>query len=183
MTCMFSQFKGSGRSQDSYVTKICVRLRHINIVHKITGMSSVPDWIVVFAWQQPPMTTVDSVWSLIRVGLESDTPRSSPIHSERHRAPRFPFVAGIQVTDLVTEKQLAAHIEDLSLFGCFVETVDPFPAGTKVRLRISYGGANVLAQGTIAYSRDNGGMGIGFTSVEPSTLPILDAWLDDLRKK
>jgi PilZ domain len=102
------------------------------------------------------MTAVDSVWPLIRVGLESDTPRSSPIHSERHRAPRFPFVAGIQVTDLVTEKQLAAHIEDLSLFGCFVETVDPFPARTKVRLRISYFGANVLAQGTVAYSRDNG---------------------------
>jgi hypothetical protein len=83
----------------------------------------------------------------------------------------------------VTEKQLAAHIEDLSLFGCFVETVDPFPAGTKVRLRISYGGANVIAQATVAYSRDNGGMGIGFTSIEPTSLPILDAWLDDLRKK
>ena len=77
------------------------------------------------------MTAVDSVWPLIRVGLESDTPRSSPIHSERHRAPRFPFVAGIQVTDLVTEKQLAVHIEDLSLFGCFVETVDPFPQGRR----------------------------------------------------
>jgi hypothetical protein len=83
----------------------------------------------------------------------------------------------------VTEKQLAAHTEDLSLFGCFVETVDPFPAGTKVRLRISYCGANVIAQGTVAYSRDNGGMGIAFTSIEPSSLPILDAWLDDLRKK
>jgi len=133
--------------------------------------------------QQSAMTAVDSVWPLIRVGLESDRPRSSPIHSERHRAPRFPFVAGIQVTDLVTEKQLAAHIEDLSLFGCFVETVDPFPAGTKVRLRISYGGANVIAQATVAYSRDNGGMGIGFTSIEPTSLPILDAWLDYLRKR
>ena len=83
----------------------------------------------------------------------------------------------------MTEKQLAAHIEDLSLFGCFVETDDPFPAGTKIGLRISYGGASVIAQGTVAYSRDNGGMGIGFTSVEPSSLPILDAWLDDLRRK
>jgi hypothetical protein len=83
----------------------------------------------------------------------------------------------------VTEKQLAAHTEDLSLFGCLVETVDPFPAGTKVRLRLSYCGANVIAQGTVTYSRNNGGMGIAFTSIEPSSLPILDAWLDDLRKK
>ena len=117
---------------------------------------------------------VDSVWPLIRVGLESNTPRSSP---------RFPFVAGILITDLVTEKQLAAHIEDLSLFGCFVETLDPLPVGAKISLRISYCGASVIAQGTVAYSRDNGGMGIAFTTIEPSSLPILDAWLDDLRRK
>ena len=103
------------------------------------------------------------------------------MHSERHRAPRFPFVAGIQVTDLVTEQQLAAHTEDLSLFGCFVETLAPFPAGTKVRLRISHSGANLIAQGTVAYSRNNGGMGIAFTSIEPSCVSILDAWLTGLR--
>ena len=83
----------------------------------------------------------------------------------------------------MTEKQLLARTEDLSLFGCFVDTLTPFPAGIKVRLRISHAGANLTAQGTVAYSRNNGGMGIAFTSVEPSSLPILDAWLDDLRKK
>jgi hypothetical protein len=80
------------------------------------------------------------------------------------------------------EKQLAAHTEDLSAFGCFVETLDPFPAGTKVRLRITHAGANLIAQGTVAYSRNNGGMGIAFTSIEPSGLSILDAWLDRLRQ-
>jgi hypothetical protein len=82
----------------------------------------------------------------------------------------------------VTEKQLAAHIEDLSVFGCFVETTAPFPAGTKVRMRISHGGVNFTAQGKVAYARNNGGMGIAFTSIEPSGLSILDAWLADLRK-
>jgi hypothetical protein len=115
--------------------------------------------------------------------IESTRRGRAPIHFQKHRSPRFHFVAGIQVTDLVTEKQLAAHTEDLSLFGCFVETPAPFPAGTKVRLRISHAGANLMAQGTVAYSRNNGGMGIAFTSIEPSSLPILDAWLDDIRKK
>ena len=82
----------------------------------------------------------------------------------------------------MTEKQLAAHTEDLSVFGCFVETTAPFPAGTKVRLRISHAGVNFLAQGKVAYARNDGGMGIAFTSIEPSSLPILDAWLADLRK-
>ena len=58
--------------------------------------------------------------------------------SEHHRAPRHAFVAGIQLSDLQSEKQLAAHIENLNLLGCFVETVTPFPEGTKVKLKISH---------------------------------------------
>jgi len=95
---------------------------------------------------------------------------------------RFPFVAGIQVTDIVTETHLAAHTENLSLFGCFVETAAPFPAGTKVRVRISHAGVNFTGQGTVVYSRPNAGMGIAFTSIEPSSLPVLDLWLTNLRK-
>ncbi len=109
--------------------------------------------------------------------------RSLQISPGRHRTRSgFPFVAGIQVTDLQTEKQLAAHTEDLSLLGCFVETTTPFAEDTKVRLRISRGGLNFVAQGKVTYARPNDGMGIEFISVEPSSLTILDAWLADLRK-
>jgi hypothetical protein len=92
------------------------------------------------------------------------------------------LVASIEVTDVQTENHFAARTRDLSLFGCFVETATPFPENTKVRLKISRGGANFVAQGKVAYSRPNSGMGIAFTSIEPSSLPILDAWLTDLRK-
>jgi len=91
-------------------------------------------------------------------------------------------VAGIQLTDLSTEKQLAAHTEDLSVFGCFVETISPFGEGTKVRLRISRRGVNFFAHGKVAYSRPEAGMGIAFTLIEPSGLSILEAWLAELRK-
>ena len=78
--------------------------------------------------------------------------------SEHHRAPRHSFVAGIQLADLQSEKQLAAHIENLNLLGCFVETVTPFPEGTKVRLKISHAGVNFSALGKVAYSRPQSGM-------------------------
>jgi hypothetical protein len=83
---------------------------------------------------------------------------------------------------MATEKQVAAHTEDLSMFGCFVETTTPFPVGTKVRLRISHAGATFTGQGTVAYLRPNAGMGIAFTSIEPSSLPVLDIWLTNLRQ-
>ena len=85
-----------------------------------------------------------------------------------HRSRRFPFVAGVQVTALDSDAQVAAHTEDLSVFGCFVETTTPFAVGTKVSIRISHSGSVFIAQGRVAYSRESAGMGIAFTSVEQS---------------
>jgi PilZ domain len=96
---------------------------------------------------------------------------------KRHRAQRFPFVAGIQITALDTQAHLAAHTEDLNLSGCFVETTNPFIGGTKVGLRISHDGVIFVAQGTVAYSLGGKGMGIKFTFIEPSSVAILDGWL------
>ena len=92
-------------------------------------------------------------------------------------------MAGIDLTDLESENHLAAHITDLNLLGCFVETVTPFPEGTKVRLNISHAGMNFSAIGKVAYSRPNSGMGIAFITIEPSSLPVLDVWLAGLRKQ
>jgi len=66
-------------------------------------------------------------------------PNKMPVH---YRALRFPFLAGVIVTDLVTDKRVAAHTEDLSACGCFIETATPFPVATKVRLQISRDGQN-----------------------------------------
>ena len=96
-------------------------------------------------------------------------------------APRHLFLAPIQLTDVQSEKQLAAHTKDLNLFGCFVETMSPFPQGTKVRLRISRAGAHVTALGKVANSRPNAGTGISFVTIEPNSFPVLDGWLASLR--
>jgi len=79
-----------------------------------------------------------------------------------HRTQRFPFVAGIQATDVHTDKQFAAHTEDLSLLGCSVETLTPFAEGTIISLRISQGGVNFIAQGKVAYSRPSNSGFSGF---------------------
>jgi PilZ domain len=99
-----------------------------------------------------------------------------------HRALRHPFVAGVQVTDVQTGKGLAAHTEDISAYGCFIETFAPFPADTKVKLLITHGGQHMIAHGRIAYSRPKAGMGAVFMSFELGSPAILDEWLDDLRR-
>ena len=91
-------------------------------------------------------------------------------------------MAGIQVTDLVTEQQLAAHTDDLSLFGCFVETLALFPGWDKGQTAKFTLWRKSHRSGTVAYLRNKGGMGIAFTSIEPSCVSIQDAWLTGLRK-
>ena len=100
---------------------------------------------------------------------------------ETHRALRHPFVAGVHITDLQTETKLAAHTEDISAYGCFVETIAPLAADTKIKVQITRDGQHMVAHGKVAYSRPKTGMGVVFVSFEPGSLAILNKWLDDLR--
>jgi hypothetical protein len=81
-----------------------------------------------------------------------------------------------------SERCISGNTKDLSPLGCFAVTVDSFPVGTKVRLRISRGETHIDVQGEVTYLLHGSGMGIAFTSVEPSSLPILNEWLASLRK-
>ncbi len=95
-------------------------------------------------------------------------------------APRYPFVADIQVTDVQSEIQIAGRAKDLSLFGCGVDTFTPFPKGTRVRIKLSHGGADVAALARVAYARPELGMGVVFTTVEPEDDRILQGWIAEL---
>jgi PilZ domain len=98
-----------------------------------------------------------------------------------HRASRYPFAASIELADVRSERLLTARTTNLSLFGCYVCTTEPFPEGTKVSLRILHGGASLAAFGKVVYSKPNSGMGIAFTEIEPSSQAILEKWLASLR--
>jgi len=65
--------------------------------------------------------------------------------------------------------------------GCFIVTLTPFVARRRVQLRILRRGVTFSAQGKVIHVRGNAGMGIAFTSVEPSGVSILDTWLTQLR--
>src|SRR6266404_1381659 len=103
------------------------------------------------------------------------------MHLERPRARRYSFLASIELTDLESETQAKAQTSDLSLFGCRVDTVKPLPAGTKVRIKISHRSESFEALGKVVYARQNEGMGIHFTNIEPNDQLVLDKWIAELR--
>jgi hypothetical protein len=100
---------------------------------------------------------------------------------ERHRARRYSFHAGIELTDLESETQTKAQTSNLSLFGCHVDTVKPLSAGTKVRIKISHRSESFEGLGKVVYARQNEGMGIHFTNIEPNDQLVLDKWIAERR--
>jgi hypothetical protein len=115
------------------------------------------------------------------LGVEPDNRGRPMYHSERIRAPRHSFVVLVDLTDIQSERQLAALTNDISLTGCSVKTGTPFPKGATVKLRIWHAGMNFYAEGKVAYSHPKTGMGIAFTAIEASGMPILDTRLAHLR--
>ena len=99
------------------------------------------------------------------------------MQSERRRAVRQPFTAAVEVTNTESGVQLKGTTNDLSLFGSFTAIANPFPHGTRVRLRISSGGKHFAALGRVAYAHPGRGMAVVFSSIEPQDQAVLDEWL------
>ena len=97
--------------------------------------------------------------------------------SERRHAPRYPFIADAEVTEISSDTRLAAKTSDLSLSGCFLDMLNPSPQGKDVRVTISHEGATFTALGSVVFVLPNMGMGVVFTSVEHNQQAILQKWI------
>src|SRR5215472_14914591 len=56
---------------------------------------------------------------------------------ERRIFPRYPFSAAAEA--VYADARLRGRTSDLSRGGCYVDTINPFPMGAEIRIRISKG--------------------------------------------
>ena len=103
--------------------------------------------------------------------------------SERREVPRYSFVASAEEIDIDTGAKLSACVLELSLKGCYLDTLNPFPKGTQIRLVIFHGDSKFTALATVMYSQPNIGMGARFKAVEPEQLEVLRTWLAESNGK
>ena len=93
--------------------------------------------------------------------------------------PHYSLVADIEITDVHLGVQIRARTTMLCLLGCVVDTLELFPRGLSVNVRLFHGGAEVRAFGKVLYSRSDLGMGLAFTIIEPEDKRILDWWVTE----
>jgi len=98
---------------------------------------------------------------------------------ESRSARRHPLVVDVEVVDSQSGIQIKVRTKDLSIYGCGVSTARPFPAGTKVMLKMVYARREIVAFGKVMYGRPDIGMGIAFTAITPRDQKVLEDWLSD----
>ena len=72
---------------------------------------------------------------------------------------------------------MKTRISDLSLSGGYVDTINPLPNGTPVRLKIFAASQTFEAPATVVYSHAHLGMGLRFGEVQPNSQSVLQNWL------
>jgi PilZ domain len=97
--------------------------------------------------------------------------------------PRFLFTAEAEVTAVRSGAHLVAHLSEMSVNGCYIDTPEGFPVGTELRLSVRYGGSKCELTGRGIYKHDGWGMGVAFENVTAEQRYIIDAWLTELARK
>jgi hypothetical protein len=96
-----------------------------------------------------------------------------------HRSdPRVPLIAAAEVTEVATGTRLSARTSDVSRSGCYIDTLNPTPSKTIVRVRLTHGGEELELPARIVYVSPGLGMGVRFDeNLSPTQISVLDRWL------
>jgi hypothetical protein len=77
---------------------------------------------------------------------------------------------------------LRSATSDLSLHGCYIESIFPFPIGTVLELKLQVNGT-LLVLGTVVTSDPQVGNGIKFTKMLPEDIEELRVYLEAAEKE
>ena len=105
-------------------------------------------------------------------------------YTTRRVNPRFSFFADAEVT-LLDGTWVRGQLSELSSRGCYIDTLEPIPIRTKLRLRISDGMSTCEVHGKVIYMHSGGGfgifgMGVLFEEMGAEQHSAIDAWLRGL---
>jgi len=100
--------------------------------------------------------------------------------SERRRYTRYPFTGTLEAVEPESETKIQGRTTDLSEGGCYVDTLNPFPAQTCVKVRLTKEGRSFESQAKVVYSAVGMGMGLQFEAIDPEQLVTLRKWLHEL---
>jgi hypothetical protein len=110
-------------------------------------------------------------------GATSSAPTERPPQNERRSVPRFPFIADAEVMETTTETRFVVRVSEIGMKGCYIDILNPVPAGLTVRVKIFKDNQTFEAEGRVVYTHPTMGMGIIFTKITLEQQGILEGWI------
>jgi len=98
---------------------------------------------------------------------------------ERRRTPRYIFIASAELYDEASDVRVASRVSELSLHGCYLDMMNPFPPNTIIRLKIFAGDLTFQSKARVIYSTSNVGAGVAFIDVEPKYEYMIKRWMEE----
>lgn len=98
-------------------------------------------------------------------------------NGERRRNGRFPFVANAEISETVGGTRIKARVNEISIYGCYLDMLNPLPAGTQVFVKIFTEADFFETSASVVFSHPNLGVGLAFREVSPHSLSTLQRWL------
>jgi hypothetical protein len=100
--------------------------------------------------------------------------------SDRRNGMRASFIAPIEMVEMRTGSRIEARTSDLSLQGCYVDTLNPLPIGAAVRLQIHRAGMILDVLATVSSRHAGSGMGLVFGEITATQRAVVEGWLGEL---
>ena len=98
---------------------------------------------------------------------------------ERRRSLRRIFIASAELYEEQSDVRVASRVSELSLHGCYLDMMNPFPPGTTIRLKIFSGDMTLQCKARVIYSTSNQGAGVGFLDLEPKYEYMVKRWMEE----
>lgn len=102
--------------------------------------------------------------------------------SERRSHPRSPFVATVEMSDLKTGAMSHARTADISLSGCYIDTLNPLPLGSLIDITIKKKNQSLQIQANVRMQCPGSGMGVIFDTLTAEQTLIIRTWLEQVAK-
>jgi hypothetical protein len=105
---------------------------------------------------------------------------SPAVTKERRSSTRHVFTATAEVYEPQSRVLVAGRCSDLSLGGCYVDTINPLPVDTLTTIRLQREARTFTSPAKVIYSKLGMGMGLAFEHTKPEGRRILLEWVREL---
>jgi hypothetical protein len=98
---------------------------------------------------------------------------------ERRTARRYMISASAEVSDVTSGVKSAARVADISITGCYLDSINSFPEGTRLCLHTRQGDTGFNGKGTVRYAKSGIGMGRAFLHLDDAQIASSRVGLKD----